>query len=185
MSVSSDAAITLTSASRRGAELRWARLRLWRGLVEPLLDWRGISPATGADCSAVAWSSRMFSFAAADEIFADRAAGAKRSDFISIRGPTPIAGSGSPISREPRQSYPGRRLLRTSRDHPPRTRKDQAPNNRKPSLAASTAYRIISIKDDPKPPSLLEPAICLKSSDDGQRKSSGGNAQRWASNLTT
>ena len=35
-----------------------------------------------------------------------------------------------------------------------------------PSLAASTACRIISIKDDPKPP-FWKPAICLKSSDDG------------------
>jgi hypothetical protein len=50
---------------------------------------------------------------------------------------------------------------------PPRTRKDQAPDNRKPSLAASTACRIISITDDPEPPS-REPAICLKSSDDGR-----------------
>jgi hypothetical protein len=71
-----------------------------------------------------------------------------------------------PLSRERGQSHAGRRLLRTSRDHPPRTRKDQAPDNRKPSLAASTACRIISIKDDPKPP-FRKPAICLKSSDDG------------------
>jgi hypothetical protein len=34
-------------------------------------------------------------------------------------------------------------------------------------LAASTACRIVSITDDPAPP-LREPAICLKSSDDGQ-----------------
>src|SRR5271155_1906260 len=71
-----------------------------------------------------------------------------------------------PLSREPGQSHPRRRLLRTSRDHPPRTRKDQAPDNRKPSLAASTACRIISITDDPEPP-FWKPAICLNSSDDG------------------
>ena len=52
-------------------------------------------------------------------------------------------------------------------DHPPRTRKDQAPDNRQPSLAASTTCRIISITDDPEPP-FWKPAICLKSSDDGQ-----------------
>ena len=40
------------------------------------------------------------------------------------------------------------------------------PDNRKPSLAASTACRIISITDDPEPP-FRKPAICLKSSDDG------------------
>src|SRR6202020_2313993 len=73
-----------------------------------------------------------------------------------------------PLSREPRQSYPGRRLLRTSRDHPARTRKDQAPDNRKPSLAAPPACRIISITDDPEPP-FCRPPICLKSSDDGHR----------------
>src|ERR1700733_14857934 len=71
-----------------------------------------------------------------------------------------------PLSREPGQSHAGRRLLRTSRDHPPRTRKDQAPDNRKPSLAASTACRIISTADDPEPP-FRKRAICLKSSDDG------------------
>src|ERR1700731_1376995 len=72
-----------------------------------------------------------------------------------------------PLSREPGQSHAGRRLLRTSRPHPPRTRKDQAPDNRQPSLAASTTCRIISITDDPEPP-FWKPAICLKSSDDGQ-----------------
>jgi hypothetical protein len=36
--------------------------------------------------------------------------------------------------------------------HPPRTRRDQYPDNRKPLLAASTACRIISITDDPEPP---------------------------------
>ena len=39
--------------------------------------------------------------------------------------------------------------------------------NRKPSLAAPPACRIISITDDPEPP-FCKPAICLKSSDDGQ-----------------
>jgi putative transposase len=48
-----------------------------------------------------------------------------------------------PLSREPGQSHAGRRLLRTSRHHPTRTRKDQAPDNRQPSLAASTACRIL------------------------------------------
>src|ERR1700727_3271885 len=46
-------------------------------------------------------------------------------------------------------------------------RKDQAPDNRKPSLAAPPACRIISITDDPEPP-FCRPPICLKSSDDGQ-----------------
>src|ERR1700745_3149234 len=72
-----------------------------------------------------------------------------------------------PLSREPGQSHAGRRLLRTSRHYPPRTRKDQAPDNRQPSLAASTTCRIISMTDDPEPP-FWKPAICLKSYDDGQ-----------------
>ena len=46
-------------------------------------------------------------------------------------------------------------------------RKDQAPGHRKPSPAAPPACRIISITDDPEPP-FRKPAICLKSSDDGQ-----------------
>src|ERR1700722_2748831 len=86
-----------------------------------------------------------------------------------------------PLSREPGQSHAGRRLLRTSRHHPPRTRKDQAPDNRQPSLAASTTCRIISITDDPEPP-FWKPAICLKSSDDGhtvlgQRSETPANAR--------
>src|ERR1700722_1441042 len=48
--------------------------------------------------------------------------------------------------------------------------KDQAPDNRKPSLAAPPACRIISITDDPEPP-FCRPPICLKSSDDGHRRS--------------
>ena len=42
----------------------------------------------------------------------------------------------------------------------------------KPSLAPSPACRIISITGDPEPP-FRKPAICLKSSDDGQRHASG------------
>jgi hypothetical protein len=57
-----------------------------------------------------------------------------------------------PTPRESSQSHARRPLLRTSRDHPPRTRKDQTTNNRQPSLAASTACRIISTADDPEPP---------------------------------
>src|ERR1700679_2275791 len=60
-------------------------------------------------------------------------------------------------------------------DHPPRTRKDQAPDSRKPSLAASTACRIISITEDPEPP-FREPAICLNSSDDGHALRCGAGA---------
>jgi len=46
-------------------------------------------------------------------------------------------------------------------------RESQAPDNRQPLLAASTACRIISTADNPEPP-FWKPPICLKSSDDGQ-----------------
>ena len=42
-----------------------------------------------------------------------------------------------PLSREPGQSHPGRRLLRPGRGHPARTRKDQTPDHRQSPLAAS------------------------------------------------
>ena len=45
----------------------------------------------------------------------------------------------------------------------PPPRKDQAPDNLKPSLAAPPPCRIISITDDPEPP-FCKPAICPKSS---------------------
>ena len=58
-----------------------------------------------------------------------------------------------PLPREPRQSHPGRRLLRMRRDHSPRTRKDQTPDHRQSPLAASRPGRIASILE-PEPPFL-------------------------------
>ena len=55
--------------------------------------------------------------------------------------------------------------------------KDQAPDNRKPSLAASTACRKISITDDPEPP-FGKPPICLKSSDDGPKPNDTGEGEK-------
>src|SRR5271154_79749 len=71
------------------------------------------------------------------------------------------------LSREHRQSYPGRRLLRTWSNHPAGKRKDQTQNHPKPSVASQQASRITSIQDGPD--SLLDQAAsCLKISDDGQ-----------------
>src|SRR5271168_2969462 len=70
------------------------------------------------------------------------------------------------LSREHRQSYPGRRLLRTWSNHPAGKRKDQTQNHPKPSVASQQASRITSIQDAPD--SLLDQAAsCLKISDDG------------------
>ena len=46
------------------------------------------------------------------------------------------------LSREPRQSHPRRRLLRTRPDHPVATRKDQAKDHRTAALAASQSRRL-------------------------------------------
>jgi hypothetical protein len=95
MSVSSDATITLTSGSMAGsrASLNASALsgEAWSN---PLLDWRGISPATGADCSAVAWSSRMFSLLRpTGSLLKGRPARSGPSAFsFLIRGPTPYRG---------------------------------------------------------------------------------------------
>src|SRR5208282_6679684 len=70
------------------------------------------------------------------------------------------------LSREHRQSYPGRRLLRTWSNHPAGKRKDQTKNHQKSSVASQQASRITSIQDAPD--SLLDQAAsCLKISDDG------------------
>jgi len=61
------------------------------------------------------------------------------------------------------------RIDRTS-PSPPRTRKDQAPDNRKPSLAASIACPHNLNHDDPEP-LFWKPEICLKSSADGHSPS--------------
>src|ERR1700761_5120408 len=49
-----------------------------------------------------------------------------------------------PLPREYRQSNPGRRLLRARPDNPAAQRKDQTPDHRPTSLAASTASRVTS-----------------------------------------
>src|SRR5271170_3146462 len=78
------------------------------------------------------------------------------------------------LSREHRQSYPGRRLLRTWSNHPAGKRKDQTQNHPKPSVASQQASRITSIQDGPD--SLLDQAAsCLKISDDGQRLQIGSS----------
>ena len=58
------------------------------------------------------------------------------------------------VPREPRQSHPRRRLLRTRPGHPPRTGKDQTTDHRQPPLAASRAGRLTSNPDEPEPPFL-------------------------------
>ena len=65
----------------------------------------------------------------------------------------------SPLSREPRQPYPGRRLLRARPDHPSRTRKDQAPDYRTSPLAAPHPGRIASNLDGPEPPFMDAPSV--------------------------
>src|SRR5271154_1029086 len=80
------------------------------------------------------------------------------------------------LSREHRQSYPGRRLLRTRSDHPAGKRKDQTKNHQKSSVASQQASRITSIQDAPD--SLLDQAAsCLKISDDGQSQTCGDAAR--------
>src|SRR5271156_2800196 len=77
------------------------------------------------------------------------------------------------LSREHRQSYPGRRLLRTRSNHPAGKRKDQTKNHQKSSVASQQASRITSIQDAPD--SLLDQAAsCLKISDDGHYGREGG-----------
>ena len=49
-----------------------------------------------------------------------------------------------PLSREHRQSNPGRRLLRTRPDNPAAKRKDQTPDHHTTPLAAPTASRVMS-----------------------------------------
>src|SRR5208282_3150609 len=60
------------------------------------------------------------------------------------------------LPREHRQSYPGRRLLRTRSNHPAGKRKDQTKNHQKSSVASQQASRITSIQDAPD--SLLDQA---------------------------